>query len=82
MSSAPSVPADSTDEDRTTALGGPGDDVVARLLLDAQTIYANHSADEDGYCSGCLRQWARLARHPCSQNHWAVSVISRLSSDR
>lgn len=57
-------------------------EVAARLVMDAEAIHADHVADDDGYCRGCLRQWARLTRHPCSQDRWAVAVIGEHTPER
>jgi len=41
----------------------------------AHSIVEFHVAAVDGFCSGCRRQWSRLALAPCEQNRWAVGVI-------
>ncbi|GAA0935328.1 hypothetical protein [Virgisporangium aurantiacum] len=59
-----------------------GAEAAAQLVVEAATIHAVHVADEDGYCRGCLLQWALLTRHPCSQDRWAVAVIDEHATDR
>jgi hypothetical protein len=40
----------------------------------AVAVLAQHAADRDGWCRGCLDDWNRLAPHPCSQANWASAV--------
>jgi hypothetical protein len=85
MSSAPTcdvVPVDGIGQQQNTADGDPGAEAAVRLVVDAERIHADHVADEDGYCRGCLRHWDRLTRHPCSQDRWAVEVIGRYTDRR
>ena len=56
---------------------GAGHESGARLIQDARAILASHTAEDDGFCAGCLAQWARLTRHPCPQAQWAAEVIDR-----
>jgi hypothetical protein len=58
-----------------------GQESAAGLVEDARTTLAGHVANDEGFCAGCLDQWARLTPHPCPQARWAAAVIDRYHPD-
>jgi hypothetical protein len=59
-----------------------GQESAGQLIRDARAILASHTANDDGFCDGCLGQWARLVPHPCQQARWAAAVIERYDTGR
>jgi hypothetical protein len=57
----------------------PSSDVVEereKLVDAAGLVLADHVPDESGFCSGCLRIWARWVPYTgCTQAHWALHIL-------
>jgi hypothetical protein len=50
-------------------------DRMPAALIQAQAVVALHVATTDGFCGGCLEQWARLAPARCEQSIWALALV-------
>ncbi len=57
--------------------GDPRDRVVAFAV----EVLRQHRSDADGWCTGCLCLWGRLAPHPCTQWQWAAAVHAAYTAD-
>ena len=59
-----------------------GQESAGQLIRDARAILTSHTANDEGFCGGCLAQWDRLVLHPCQQARWAAAVIDRYDAGR
>ena len=57
-------------------------DGVERVLAVAGEVLRQHRPDRDGWCTGCLILWGRLAPFPCATARWAAAVRAAYADPR
>ncbi len=71
----------SSEADSPTTVPRPVNGVPAATTDRARAVIAFHIPTSEGFCGGCLAQWARLAPANCESVLWARDVLALSALD-